>query len=390
MNAPVRSPSKVASTLTLPIEGMTCASCVGRVEKALARVPGVGRANVNLATERAEITLVAPVERSALVSAVEEVGYAVPSAAVELAIEGMTCASCVGRVEKALKAVPGVVEANVNLATERALVRGSADPVRLVAAVEAAGYDARPIDRSASEDVAATARKDAEEHALRTSVIAAALLTAPVFVLEMGSHMIPGAHELIMNTIGMQWNWYIQFALTTLVLFVPGIRFYEKGFPALARGAPDMNSLVAVGTMAAYAYSLVATFAPSFLPAGTVNVYFEAAAVIVTLILLGRYLEARAKGRTSEAIKRLVGLQAKTARVRREGSVLEIAVAEVLLGDIVEVRPGERVPVDGEVVEGSSFVDESMITGEPIPVEKTTGAAVVGGTVNQKGALALA
>src|SRR5690606_38839956 len=211
-------------------------------------------------------------------------------------------------------------------------------------------------------------------------------LTVPVFILEMGSHVVPGMHDLIASTIGMQMNWYIQFVLTTIVLFIPGIRFYDKGLPALWRLAPDMNSLVAVGSLAAFGYSLVATFAPGFLPPGTINVYFEAAAVIVTLILLGRLLEARAKGRTSEAIKRLVGLQAKTARVRRDGAVLALPIEAVLSGDILEVRPGDRIPVDGEVVDGTSYVDESMITGEPIPVAKAAGSAVVGGTINQKGA----
>jgi heavy metal translocating P-type ATPase len=172
-----------------------------------------------------------------------------------------------------------------------------------------------------------------------------------------------------------------------VVLFWPGLRFYRIGLPALGKGAPDMNSLVAVGTLAAWTYSVVATSAPQLLPPGTVNVYFEAAAVIVTLILLGRYLEARAKGRTSEAIKRLVGLQPRTARVRRDGSVIEVALGDVVTGDLVEVRPGERIAVDGEVVGGASFVDEAMITGEPVPVEKQAGAIVVGGTVNQTGAL---
>ncbi|MDU2609829.1 MAG: copper-translocating P-type ATPase, partial [Pseudomonas aeruginosa] len=191
------------------------------------------------------------------------------------------------------------------------------------------------------------------------------------------------------STIGIQQSWYLQFVLTLLVLAIPGWRFYEKGFPALFRLGPDMNSLVAVGTAAAFGYSMVATFAPSLLPAGTVNVYYEAAAVIVALILLGRFLEARAKGRTSEAIKRLVGLQAKEAHVLRDGRIVDIPINDVAQGDIVEVRPGERVPVDGEVTEGRSFVDESMITGEPIPVEKAEGSTVVGGTVNQKGALTL-
>ena len=241
--------------------------------------------------------------------------------------------------------------------------------------------------RAASDDEAAE-RKDAERRELKRDLILATILALPVFLMEMGSHLIPGVHMAIAETIGMQTSWYIQFALTTLVLAVPGLRFYRKGIPALLRAAPDMNSLVSVGTLAAYAYSLVATFAPGLLPAGTVNVYYEAAAVIVALVLLGRFLEARAKGRTSEAIKRLVGLQAKTARVRRGDTVVEIAVSEVAEGDVIEVRPGERIPVDGEVIEGTSFVDESMITGEPIPVAKVAGAALVGGTVNQQGALA--
>ncbi|WP_028033828.1 heavy metal translocating P-type ATPase [Chelativorans sp. J32] len=386
MNASVRKDPSAVAAVSLPIEGMTCASCVGRVEKAIKAVHGVRNANVNLATERADIELAAPVERDALVAAVEAAGYSVPAAVTELAIEGMTCASCVGRVERALQAVPGVSSAAVNLATERATVRGSAQAADLIKAVDEAGYSARPLDRSAAEGDEAALRKDAEKAELQRDLTIAAVLTVPVFALEMGTHFVPGAHELIMRTIGTQVSWYIQFVLTTLVLFVPGIRFYKKGLPALARLAPDMNSLVAVGTLSAYLYSLVATFAPSLLPAGTVNVYFEAAAVIVTLILLGRFLEARAKGRTSEAIKRLVGLQPKTARVRRDGRAVEVAVADVAPGDVIEMRPGERVPVDGEVVEGDSYVDESMITGEPIPVAKAVGSTVVGGTVNQKGA----
>jgi Au+-exporting ATPase len=307
---------------------------------------------------------------------------------VSLPIEGMTCASCVGRVERALCAVPGVNEAGVNLATERATVKGGADAAALIAAVADAGYLAHAVDRSAAADAEAAAQKEQERRVLARDLAVSAALTAPVFVLEMGSHVIPGMHHLIAGTIGVGTSWLIQFALTTLVLAFPGMRFYRKGIPALLRGAPDMNSLVAVGTLAAYSYSLVATFAPGLLPAGTVNVYYEAAAVIVTLILLGRVLEARAKGRTSEAIKRLIGLQAKTARVRRGGTNVETEISEVAPGDIVEVRPGERVPVDGAVIEGESWVDESMISGEPIPVAKAAGATVTGGTVNQTGAFA--
>ncbi|WP_349359554.1 heavy metal translocating P-type ATPase [Stappia sp.] len=388
MNAPITSVA--ADRITLPIEGMSCASCVGRVEKALTAVPGVAEANVNLATETASIALSEPVSRARLAEAVSRAGYEVRESAgtIDLAIEGMTCASCVGRVEKALNAVPGVTSAHVNLATERARVEGTAARDDLVAAVAATGYEARVLDTAASADEGLAARRDAEEARLRRDVMLAAVATLPVFVLEMGSKIIPGVHDWILATLGQQTNWLLQFALTAFVLAVPGRRFYVHGFPALLRGGPDMNSLVAVGTAAAFSYSLVATFAPALLPAGTVNVYFEAAAVIVTLILIGRWLEARAKGRTSQAIQRLVGLQAKTARVRREGETMEIAVADVAPGDVVEVRPGERIPVDGTVSDGESYVDESMITGEPVPVAKSAGATVVGGTVNQTGALA--
>lgn len=380
----------------LSVEGMTCASCVGRVERALKKVPGVQGAVVNLATEKASLTIEDPAQASVIlpqvVAAIEKAGYAVPAQSVDLQVGGMTCASCVGRVELALKKVPGVQSATVNLATERASVQwqGDTDVSALIAAIEKAGYEAQPVVQSAGvagEDATAQ-RQAAERESLKRSLIFATVFALPVFLLEMGGHMVPAFHHWIAGTIGTQNSWYIQFVLTALVLVGPGRRFFEKGVPALLRGAPDMNSLVAVGTSAAFAYSVVATFMPTLLPAGTVNVYFEAAAVIVALILLGRFLEARAKGNTSEAIRRLVQLQAKTARVRRDGVVQEIDIAQVHAGDVIEVRPGERIPVDGEVIEGQSFVDESMISGEPVPVEKMLGAEVVGGTVNQNGALA--
>ncbi|MFZ5708481.1 MAG: heavy metal translocating P-type ATPase [Pseudomonadota bacterium] len=380
-----RLPGADSDKMVLQVEGMTCASCVAHVERALKAVPGVEKANVNLATERAEVTG-ASLDRALLVRAVEDAGYGVPARASELAIAGMTCASCVAHVEKALNSVPGVTSAAVNLATERATVSGTADLPALIRAVADAGYEARPAAPAGAAADEATAKKAAEEATLKRQVQIAALLTAPVVLLVMGSHLFAWGDALVMNTIGMQGSAYIQFVLTSIVLFGPGLRFFRKGFPALWRLAPDMNSLVAVGVSAAYGYSLAATFAPFLLPQGTVNVYYEAASVIVTLILLGRYLEARAKGRTSEAIKRLVGLQAKTARVVRGGVVKELPVAEVLPGDLVEVRPGERVPVDGEVTDGASWVDESMISGEPLPVEKVAGSAVTGGTVNQTGA----
>ena len=378
--------------LSVPIEGMTCASCVGRVEAALLKVEGVGSVTVNLATERAEVRPSGngAIDRAALVQAIEKAGYDVPLQTVELSVEGMTCASCVGRVERALQAVPGVVQATVNLATERATVRGAAETGALLAAIDKAGYEARLLDEVAGalEDDT-SARKDAERWALKRDLQLATALALPAFILEMGSHLIPAMHHWVMENIGKGPSWTLQFVLTTLVLLVPGRRFYTKGIPALLRLAPDMNSLVAVGTLAAYGYSVVATFAPGLLPSGTVNVYYEAAAVIVALILLGRFLEAQAKGRTSQAIQRLVGLQAMVAHVVRDGRTSDIPIGDVAAGDLVEVRPGERIPVDGEVTEGDSYVDESMISGEPVPVRINQGSTVVGGTVNQKGALTL-
>lgn len=379
--------SDAIQAISIPIEGMTCASCAGRVEKALTKVPGVKSVSVNLATERATIQASGEVDRNALIEAIHKTGYEVPTSRVELNVMGMTCASCVGRVEKALRSVPGVVEATVNLANERASIAGSADPAALISAIKRIGYDATVIDSLSQLQGVAERQKETELLSLKWDLIVAAALSLPVFVMEMGAHLIPGVHELIMDTIGMKSSWYTQFVLTTLVLVFPGRRFYQKGFPALLRLAPDMNSLVAVGTVAAFGYSVVATFAAGLLPQGTVNVYYEAAAVIVVLILLGRFLEARAKGRTSEAISRLANMQVKQAHVMRNQRFLDIPITEVVLNDVLEVRPGERVPVDGEVTNGKSFVDESMITGEPMPVEKSLGSSIVGGTINQKGVL---
>lgn len=371
---------------TIPIQGMSCASCVGRVEKALQRLDGVHEVAVNLVTEQATIQAEPSVSTQMLIEAVRQAGYDVPSQTTQLAVADMSCASCVGRVERVLQAIPGVTAVHVNLATERATVEGIANSATLIAALNKAGYPSQlaPDSQAAAESLAAT--KEHEAQALKKHLWIAALFSLPVFILEMGAHLIPSMHHWLNTHLGQQPNWYLQFFLTTVVLFYPGWNFYKLGLPALKRLAPDMNSLVAVGTLAAYGYSVVATFLPSLLPPQTIHVYYEAAAVIVTLILLGRYLEARAKGRTSAAIQRLAGLQAKTARVQRQGQTIEIPIAEVRAGDLIDVRPGERIPVDGIVESGQSYVDESMISGEPIPIEKQTGAEVIGGTVNQTGA----
>ena len=387
MNKPVNHET---ISFPVPVEGMSCASCVSSVEKAVSKVAGVDKVSVNLATERADVTFKGAPDLPSVIDAIRKAGYEVPAASIDLAIEGMSCASCVSKVEKALNGVPGVTRASVNLATERAHVdlAGQVSVNELIKAVETAGYEARSLDEKQGSEKQETQseKRDAEAAELKKSVILAALLTLPVFVLEMGSHLIPAVHMFVMDRIGMQNSWYLQLVLTTLVLFGPGLRFFKKGIPALLRGTPDMNSLVVVGTLAAWGFSVVATFLPGVLPEGTVNVYFEAAAVIVTLILIGRFLEARAKGRTSAAISRLVGLQAKSARVLRDGEAIDVPLEDVRAGDIVQVRPGEKVPVDGEVIDGSSYVDESMITGEPVPVAKEKGAEVVGGTINKTGA----
>ena len=370
------------------IEGMTCASCVGRVERTLKKVDGVSAVSVNLATETAFIESEHVLDRSVIEAAVKRAGFAVKAQpAIVLRVEGMTCASCVGRVEKALSKVAGVQRAQVNLATEQATIEAASSVTtdQLIQAVARAGYQATLLSQ---QDNASHADKKAQEQAqLKRDLFIAAALALPVFILEMGSHLIPAFHQLISATLGTHNSWLIQFVLTTLILVFPGRRFYQHGIPALLRLAPDMNSLVAVGTFAAYCYSIVATFMPQLLPAGTVNVYFEAAAVIVALILLGRYFEAKAKGRTSQAIQHLLGLQPQTARVEQEGTLVELPIAEVRSGMVIELRPGERVPVDGEVLSGQSYIDESMMTGEPLAVEKTTGSQVVGGTVNQTGSL---
>ena len=377
-----------SQTVNLSVEGMTCASCVGRVERALKAAPGVTAAEVNLATETARITTDGSTGPAALAEVLDKAGYPARVAEVELQVADMTCASCVGRVERALAAVPGVVSAQVNLATETATLRyleGQVTPAALAAISAAAGYPAKIATRADTEDQGN--RKDREAQALTRKTWIAAALTLPIFIIEMGGHLFMPIHMFVVNTIGTQASWMLQFVLASVVLAWPGRGFYRKGYPALWRGAPDMNSLVALGTTAAYGYSVVATFAPGLLPPGTAAVYYEAAAVIVVLILLGRTLEARAKGRTGAAIRKLVGLAPKTARVERDGEVVELPLDQIVMGDVVHTRPGERIAVDGDVVSGGSYVDESMITGEPVPIEKTIGARVTGGTVNGTGAL---
>ena len=372
----------------LGVEGLNCGGCVSKTEKALAGVAGVSDVSVNLATARASVSASEQVRVEDLAQAVESAGFGLATETHRLQIQGMHCGSCVGRVEEALRAISGVREANVNLATEQArvtVIAGVVETADLTDAIARAGYQAEAVrDQSGPSDTDAAHQ---EIHRLKRSLGVALAFTLPLFLLDMGGHFIPAFHEWQVSTLGQQNVFYLFFVLATIVQFGPGLRFYRQGVPALLRGGPDMNSLVMLGTSAAWGYSVIATFLPSVLPAEQVHVYFEASAVIITLILLGRFLEARAKGRTGEAIKRLLTLQARTARVWRDGDFQEVDVEDVKTGDRIQVRPGEKIPVDGTVVEGDSYVDESMITGEPIPTHKGREAEVVGGTMNQSGSL---
>ena len=369
----------------IEIDEMSCAGCAGRAERAISSVPGVSQAQVNFATRTAEVSA-APGTEPAIVEALDQAGYPARTDMVTLEVSDMTCASCASRVEKALTARPGVVDAAVNFAAGTSIVQiltGAATAQDLARAATDAGYPTVPAEDGAPRD---DRQEDEATPALRRTFIAGAL-TLPVFIVEMGGHLVPAFHHFVHQAIGQQASWLLQFMLATIVLLWPGREFFVKGVPALLRGAPEMNSLVALGASAAWAFSTVALFVPSLLPEGTRAVYFEAAAVIVTLILLGRWLEARARGQAVEAIRKLVGLQPKTARVERNGNYEDIPLETVQPGDILLVRPGEKIAVDGEVTKGGSYVDESMISGEPVPVAKSPGDRVIGGTVNGDSAL---
>ncbi len=378
-------------TIELGVRGMTCASCVARVERGLKKVDGVQDTAVNLATERATITY-DPQKTSppALLDALRGTGYEPEVVETQLGVQGMTCASCVARVERQLGKVDGVLEASVNLATERATVTylpASASIGQLRAAIRDAGYEVREAEDTAGTHDAQQEARAAEVRHLRRAVQFSAAFAVPLLLLAMLPMLVPSLEDALMRALPAgALNW-VMLALAVPVQFGPGRRFYRSGWASLRHRAPDMNALVMLGTSAAFLYSLAATVAPRVFPAGTAHVYYEASAVVITLILLGKLFEAVAKGRSSEAMKALLSLQAKTARIVRDGQELEVSTDDVRVGDVVSVRPGEKIPVDGEVVGGSSFVDEGMITGESIPVAKRVGAAVVGGTINQTGAL---
>jgi len=362
--------------LDLGVSGMTCASCVRRVEKALGRVPGVTAVSVNLATERARLTFAGPPDVKAAADAVEAAGYHAEKREFDLSVTGMTCASCSGRVEKALSRLPGVESAAVNLATERAHVvafAGSVDTADLIAAVEKVGYGVAPVGQG-GEQAEEEARADRSRRELHHVLIAAAL-------------SLPLLAGMVGDLFGADWmlpGW-VQLILASIVQFWLGARFYRAGWNAVRAGAGNMDLLVALGTSAAWGLSfyLMLTAHDGHEP----HLYFEASSVLITFVLFGKWLEARAKGQTAAAIRALMDLRPATARLRRDGVETEVPVERVHVGDHVVVRPGERVPVDGRVVEGSGGVDESMLTGESLPVDKEPGARVTGGSINGDGLL---
>ena len=369
--------------IRLSLEGMTCASCVARVERVLQAQDGVASASVNLSTETAEVDFAAPASIEALSQVLARAGYPVRRGHVTLAVEGMTCASCTGRVERILRAQAGVAGATVNLATRRAEVElwQPVEAASLAAAVSKAGFAAEPLAQARAHD------PKAELRSLWRNTGLAALLTLPVFLVEMGGHLLPGFHHWLMGFVALQPLWLAECLLVTLVMIGPGRRFYTKGVPALLRAAPDMNALVAVGTLAAWGYSVLVLVWPAAVPEASRAVYFEAAAVIIVLILLGRALEARARGQAGAAISRLLQLAPRVARRETAAGFEEVEVAALQVGDRIQIRPGERIAADGVVVLGHSAVDEAMLTGEPLAQEKQAGDAVTGGTVNGTGVL---
>jgi Cu+-exporting ATPase len=375
----------MSQELRIGVAGMSCAACVARVERAIARQAGVASATVNLAAQTAVVRF-DQAEIPALLEAVRGAGYEPVVETATLAVRGMTCASCVARVERAIGRLPGVIGAGVNLGTQSATVEYLPDSVsveRIAQVIREAGYEA---DAAPAAPDAGQQRQAQELSQLKRDLRLAAVLTLPLVLISMGPMMLPAAGAWMHRLLpAAAWHW-AELLLATPVLLWAGRRFLVQGWAELRHLAPGMNSLVMIGASAAWIYSTLVLVAPGLFPAGTANLYFEAAAVIVTLILLGRYLEALAKGRTSEAIRRLVRLQPKEARIQREDGEVAIPVQAVVPGDTVVVRPGERIPVDGIVIDGRSYVDESMISGEPVPVAKGPEAEVIGGTVNQTGA----
>lgn len=383
--------------LDLPVTGMTCAACVRNVERALNRTDGVELANVNIATERATVQFDdTKVNAQRLIESIQNAGYGVAQATIELPITGMTCASCVRNVERAINRQPGILDVNVNLATEKATVTylpGSVRRADLIKAVENAGYGVVDTANAAAPEDAERAAREAEIQRQSRLVKIGVLFSTPLFVLSMARHFMHNIPFLMHNFPWLAWSGWpvVFFLMATPVMVILGRQYIVGAYKAARNRTTNMDTLIAMGASAAYFYSvavLIGMLLGQTQVLGT-DEYFESAAVILTLITLGKLLEARAKGRTSEAIKKLMGLAPKTATLLRAGEEVEVSVDDLVEGDHVIVRPGERIPVDGIVVEGHSAVDESMLTGESLPVNKSTGSAVIGATVNKQGRLVI-
>jgi len=359
---------------SIPVTGMTCTNCAATIQKGLEETAGINSASVNFASEKATFEYdPAQVDLNKIKETITELGYGVAVKKSIYPVAGMTCAMCVAHVEEALKGVNGVVSAVVNLASEKATVEYLENVTYhdLKQAVADAGYELGK-EAQALEDVSVTAQRETRK--LRNLLIFALILAIPVFILSMFTPDFP-------------LKVYLLWALATPVQFYAGLRFYRGAWGALKHRTTDMNTLIAVGTSAAYLYSVIAVLFPGLFAAGglSADVYFDTSSTIIALILLGRYLESRAKGQTSAAIKKLIGLQPRTATVIRDGAEKEVPIDEVLVGDLILVKPGARVPVDGIIREGYSALDESMITGESLPVEKKAGDEVIGATINKTG-----
>lgn len=371
---------------SVKISGMSCAACAARIEKGLKKITGVGAVNVNLALERAAVEYdESLVDREQINEVIQKLGYDVipeyNGEQVALKISGMTCAACSARVEKKLNSLEGVTQANVNLGTEKATVLFRPGQIKvsdMIHSIQNLGYNAERVEDVKTDR--AEQEKEREIGSLRGLLILSAILSLPLIMA-----MVISLFNVHNSALELLHHPYFQLVLATPVQFIIGARFYKQAYFALKSGSANMDVLIAMGTSAAYLFSLYNVFFEEVPPGMMKSLYFEASAIIITLILLGKYLEAVAKGRTSEAIKKLARLQAKTARVLREGEELDIPVEEVELGEVVIVRPGEKVPVDGKIIEGTSALDESMLTGESLPVDKIAGDLVYGATINRFG-----
>ena len=374
-------------SITLPVQGMTCAGCVNHVERSLNAVPGVGKSVVSLATGRATVQLAdtnVSVER--LIQAVHDAGYEVPVATTTLTITGMTCASCVGHVEGALKGLDGVLEVSVALQPGSAKVKyipGTVTTAQMKRAVQGVGYEAAERAGSSADTLDLERQKREEEIRRQGWNLLIALTIGMVVMIGTFYDMLGPLQAVVPEWLSYKW---VLGLLTTPIVLGPGRQFFAHSWRGLKHGVTDMNLLYATGIGAAYGIAVINTLFPEAGFGGEGATFFESAALLTMFVVLGRWLEALTRGRTSEAIRKLMKLQPKIARVIRDGQEVEIPAEEVAVGDLILVRPGESIPVDGIVKEGYSAVDEAMLTGESLPVEKRAGDTVIGGTLNKTGA----